>query len=528
MKKLNLLFLSVVAAFSVSAQAPEGYYSALEGKCKGDLKKAAKSIVYSHTEISYGESGTWVAFKETDVRYVNGKAIWWDMYSNNEVAVSSGHGGLNIEHSVANSWWGKTKNAAYKDLFHLNPSNSDANSRKSNFPLGEVADVTWTNGITTVGTPKSGLGGGNSKVYEPADCYKGDFARVFFYMFTVYDNLSWKSNTDWMYSTSSELTLKPWAYEMLLRWAKEDPVDQKEIDRNNAIYKIQGNRNPFIDLPDLCEYIWGDKNTIPYHVEGNPGNPGNPDNPDNPEEPEEELLYADFERNAISDYVAQGWGNDALSGTLDGWFIKEFQGNRYASASSFKETGNGPFEYWLVTPALDIDGGVATLTFRTQGAYGCDGSKLEVFLLDSDDPSSAVREQLPATICTPQPEGAKPVYSDWVGSGNVVLESDLKTAYVGFCYTSATGGASGSATYCLDDVKVTFRRKMAVGNIEAPDLDVVPGHGCVSVSVAEGDTARVFDMSGRLVAVTSGGDVELPAGIYIVVSGISRAKVAVR
>lgn len=90
---------------------------------------------------------------KTDVKVVNGKNYWWDMYSNELVLVSSGHGGLNIEHSVANSWWEGTKNDAYKDIHHLNPSNATANSRKGNFPLGKVGTVTWTNGVTTVGKP---------------------------------------------------------------------------------------------------------------------------------------------------------------------------------------------------------------------------------------------------------------------------------------------------------------------------------------------------------------------------------------
>jgi endonuclease I len=249
------------------ADYPEGYYDSLNGKTKGDLKSAACQIVVNHTAISYGTS-TWSVFEESDTRMVDGQLCWWDMYSDNNVTVSSGHPGMNIEHGVANSWWGGTKNDAYKDLFHLNPSNSDANSRKSNYPLGVVGTQTWTNGITTVGKPASGYGGGNSMVFEPADQYKGDFARAFFYMFTCYENMSgWKSTTNWMYTVGEQYPmLKPWAYNMLIEWARQDPVDQKEIDRNEAIYKHQHNRNPFIDLPELAEYIWGNKVGEEFYV----------------------------------------------------------------------------------------------------------------------------------------------------------------------------------------------------------------------------------------------------------------------
>lgn len=279
MKILRTLFstLTLATVLTMQAAVPAGYYSGLEGKCGAALKKAAKAASGSPKTVSYGDA-TWTAFKKTDVRNVNGQLCWWDMYSNNNVPVSSGHPGMNIEHSVANSWWDHTKNDAYKDLFHLNPSDQDANSRKSNYPLGEIdGSPKWTNGVTSVGKPKSGQGGGNSMVYEPADQYKGDFARVFFYMFTVYDNIGWMDKYDWMYDKSSELTLKPWAYRLLLQWAKDDPVDQKEIDRNEAIYSIQKNRNPYIDNPDLAEYIWGSKNNTPYHSGDNPNPDPDPD-----------------------------------------------------------------------------------------------------------------------------------------------------------------------------------------------------------------------------------------------------------
>ena len=51
---------------------------------------------------------------------------------------------------------------------------------------------------------------------------------------------------------------------MLMRWSREDPVSEKEIARNNAVYVIQNNRNPFIDYPGLEEYIWGSKVNVPF------------------------------------------------------------------------------------------------------------------------------------------------------------------------------------------------------------------------------------------------------------------------
>ncbi len=284
---------AMLCGASAFAQAPAGYYDSLDGKSGTDLFNAVKAVAKKgHHAISYGDA-TWDAFRSTDVHTVNGQQCWWDMYSDNNVAISSGHPGLNIEHTVANSWWGGTKNDAYKDIVHLNPSNSDANSRKGNYPIGEISGAsTWNNGVTFVGHPVSGQGGGCSMVYEPHDMYKGDFARVFMYMFVVYDDITWKeasSNSSdgkgRMYSYSGgKATLLPWASDLILTWSANDPVSEKETSRNNGIYKEQGNRNPFIDLPDLADYIWGSKRNQAYSIAGDhnpePGpGPGEDDDP---------------------------------------------------------------------------------------------------------------------------------------------------------------------------------------------------------------------------------------------------------
>ena len=118
-------------------------------------------------------------------------------------------------------------------------------------------------------------------VFEPADEYKGDFARAYMYLFTVYKGLMWEyddSDRNYMF-VDNALSLRPWAQDLLLEWARQDPVSQKEIDRNEAVYKIQDNRNPFIDYPELAEHIWGIKSNEPFHIEDGDTPDPNP-NPD--------------------------------------------------------------------------------------------------------------------------------------------------------------------------------------------------------------------------------------------------------
>lgn len=259
-----LLLLSVTAAI---AQAD--YYKSIDGIKGGEpLKTALHKLIKNHQQISYGSgtSSTWGAFYTTDAVIENGKRRVLDMYSG-EVRYFGSKGsavsGMNIEHSVAKSWWGGTKNNAYCDLHHLNPSDQNANSRKSNYPLGELTSVSWDNGVTFVG--KANIDGSSQNAYEPCDEYKGDFARTFMYMFTCYQDLTWEYT--WMnYEKSAYPTLKPWAVKLLLKWHKQDPVSEKEVNRNNAVSQIQGNRNPYIDYPQLADYVWGDSINYTFHL----------------------------------------------------------------------------------------------------------------------------------------------------------------------------------------------------------------------------------------------------------------------
>lgn len=269
---LAFMLVSLTMAFAV-AGVPSGYYNALNGKSGISLKNAIHDVIRPHTKLTY--NSLWSHFPSTDVypQKVNGKNLVWDMYSDNynnqKYYYPNGTGGLNREHSLPKSWWGGDQVEAYTDLNHLYPSDATANTAKNNFPLGEVLKASFNNGVCKVGTPQSGMGGGCQSVFEPADEYKGDFARTYFYMATCYQDYNWKYT--YMLSNSSDLTLSKWAYDMLLKWSREDPVSEKEINRNEAVFKIQNNRNPFIDNPGLEEYIWGNKMGQVYNGTGGGG-----------------------------------------------------------------------------------------------------------------------------------------------------------------------------------------------------------------------------------------------------------------
>ena len=262
-ERLHILLAAAITTLALNATVPDGYYNSLNGKSGQQLKNAVSELALRRTVHSY--SSLWTYFPQTDRRPENPSQVW-DMYSDKTYYFNSRPGystsGMNREHSLPKSWWGGYTESqgyiAYTDLNHLYPSDAEANEAKLNYPMGEVSTPTFNNGCTRVGTPVAGQGGGSSRVFEPDDRYKGDFARTYFYMAATYQAYTWKYT--WMMrdlSASSWTSLQPWAINLLLKWAREDPVSDKEKARNEAVFACQNNRNPFIDNPELMEYIWG-------------------------------------------------------------------------------------------------------------------------------------------------------------------------------------------------------------------------------------------------------------------------------
>ncbi|MCP9612659.1 endonuclease I family protein [Coprobacter tertius] len=272
-RQYGLSLMLIFISFTLYAQR-EYYPDEMQGKNKGELKTILYNKLRNHVRIQYGSNfsypnnptlTTWVVFHHSDVR-PDGKV--WDMYSNKSYFFNSKPGGstsgMNIEHSAPKSWWGEgtdSKDFQYDasfDLHHLVPSDGNANMAKSNYPLGEVINnIIFDNGVSKVG--QAVIAGRGMSAFEPADEYKGDFARMYMYIATCYQNYKWKSYGTNIFEDGVYPTLTSFGKELLLKWHRQDPVSQKEIDRNNAVYEFQKNRNPFIDYPELAEYIWGNK-----------------------------------------------------------------------------------------------------------------------------------------------------------------------------------------------------------------------------------------------------------------------------
>jgi endonuclease I len=275
---LALLALTVNAFAQDNTPTFPDYYAAADGKKGAELKTALHNIIKAgHIKRTY--DNLWTDFRTTDKRS-DGKV--WDMYSSatnftfgtDQAGSYSKEGDVyNREHSFPNSWFGGSQShIAYADLNHLYPTDGYVNNRRANYCFGENNGESYKSngGFSKLGNCTYS-GSGAVKCFEPNDIYKGDFARTYFYMVTCYENEI--TSNDWNNGKTHTLDgnkypgLQEWQLNMLMEWAAKDPVDQpieKETPRNNVVYGIQGNRNPFIDYPGLEEYIWGSYKDVAF------------------------------------------------------------------------------------------------------------------------------------------------------------------------------------------------------------------------------------------------------------------------
>jgi endonuclease I len=259
-----LLVLLILQSISSVAQPPPHYYDAVAGLSGQDLLGGLHQLTTDHVTLDYYALYDFLKF--TDCRP---DGTVWDIYSDipgesppyfytftwhDECGYFNGEGDcFDREHTWPKSWFGGQVYPMYSDLFIVYPVDGYVNSCRSNLPYGEVddADQVFLNGSRLGQCVTPGYSG---IVFEPLDEYKGDLARTFFYVSARY----YSEDGDWPGSPmATGSRLKPWALALLLRWSGGDPVSGKEIDRNDAVFQFQYNRNPFIDHPEFVNLVWG-------------------------------------------------------------------------------------------------------------------------------------------------------------------------------------------------------------------------------------------------------------------------------
>lgn len=289
MQKHTIFVLALVLVaqlgWAANVTAPSdipAYWSSVDGKSGSELWSAVSAATNKGFK-SIGYNGLYSAYLKTDVYPSDsvGKAgKIWDMYG--ECVFSSGntcgnYSGVcdcyNREHSIPQSWWGGGTGGIGNDIFHVLPTDGKINGVRSNYEYGEVnggtnwrgnyygAAGSWATNKKTIASTAGESVKGSGNVFEPKDQYKGDWARGIMGTIVKWQQSNLTTGNNFFsgsYTASSYYGLTKKAVVLLMKWHREDPVSQKEIDRNNGIQATQGNRNPFIDYPYLAEYIWGE------------------------------------------------------------------------------------------------------------------------------------------------------------------------------------------------------------------------------------------------------------------------------
>ena len=255
----------------VQTNIPQGYYDQANNLSSDELKEALHQIISNHVIFPYtsNSTDTWDILQQSDQDpNENNNMILVYTGRSQEKGYRDGSGNYsqyeNGNGTQSNSWnrehiWPKSHgfpdedDNAYTDVHNLKPCDRSVNSSRGtkDFDFGGNQHSEASDCLT------------DSDSWEPPDYVKGDIARILFYMVVRYDpGVDHENNTfdlelvDYTTPNNTEPILGKLS--SLLDWHLSDPVDDFEINRNEIIFGFQQNRNPFIDHPNLVNYLWGD------------------------------------------------------------------------------------------------------------------------------------------------------------------------------------------------------------------------------------------------------------------------------
>ena len=274
MKKL-LLFGLVIFSSYILAQIPTGYYDGAAGLTGAALKtKLSEIITNGHNAKSYDNLFTGYPSTDTDKYYENDGSVL-DMYTEKPSSADS----YNFQHGVKKCGNYSSEGDCYNrehiipqsffseqlpmrgDIHFVTPTDGKVNGMRSNYPFGVITSPTYKSSNDSKLGPNSTTGYSGT-VFEPINEFKGDIARMVLYFITRYESKLSGFSTGNMLGGSAFPGLQSWELQVLLAWNNADPVSQREIDRNNAAYTYQGNRNPYIDHPEYVSAVWGGSTPI--------------------------------------------------------------------------------------------------------------------------------------------------------------------------------------------------------------------------------------------------------------------------
>ncbi|MBC8423580.1 endonuclease [bacterium] len=265
------LILVLATPLATPAAPPPGYYDSADATTPATLRASVHYIIDNHTKIPYTSSSTdtWNVLELADQDPYNSGRIL-DVYQNRTFTKhGAGNDDYNREHTWPNSLGfpdDGSSNMPYTDCHHLFLCDIDYNGARGNLYYDDcVSGCSSYSADYYDGQSGVNLRDGDS--WGTWAGRQGDVARAMFYMDVRYegdagaepdliltDNASLIQTSGGVNASVAYMGLLA----TLLEWHLDDPVDDKERDRNDWVHAYQGNRNPFIDHPEWVAYIFDD------------------------------------------------------------------------------------------------------------------------------------------------------------------------------------------------------------------------------------------------------------------------------
>jgi len=257
----NLLVPVLVFVFAgTTAAQPLTYYQDAWGEDGDDLREALYDIISVHSKLPYSSSSTdtWDVLKVSDADPANAsnvRLIYAGVAVNGPQEYNGGNG-WNREHVWPRSLGGFTTSAGVgTDVHNLKPADGGLNSLRSNHEYDDLG--TGGSAVNYNGNATGNRFNASAWIFEPRDDIKGDLARIIMYMDVRYEGAGGEPDLVLREALNSGGTTFA-VLSTLLDWHFQDTVSAFELRRNHVIDSMQGNRNPFIDHPELAHYLYGD------------------------------------------------------------------------------------------------------------------------------------------------------------------------------------------------------------------------------------------------------------------------------
>ncbi|MDA3881477.1 MAG: endonuclease [Prolixibacteraceae bacterium] len=250
---MNVKYLSIplILFFSYTGFAqPPGYYNGTSGLKGEALKTELHEIINDHIDFSYSQARYLINYSDADPENENNVILFYTQRSQDADSYGTDGDQINREHVWAKSHGDFSGIRPMDgDAFNLQPADASVNMDRSNKDFG----IVQPNGNQH---PEATECWYNASTWEPGDATKGQVARILFYMATRYEGTSGEIDLEVVNGVNTYPQPKHGDLSALLEWNRQFPPTDFERRRNERLFTIQQNRNPFIDNPELADIIW--------------------------------------------------------------------------------------------------------------------------------------------------------------------------------------------------------------------------------------------------------------------------------